>query len=115
MKKDAPSGTAKRLAEALAGARGTPAERIPVHAIRAGEIVGDHTVIFAGPSERLELVHRAHSRDVFASGALRAARFVHGRSPGLYAMADVLAQQSQPRRRAAAAPRRAGARSRSRR
>ena len=88
-KKDSPSGTAKRLAELLAAAR-KAASSIPVHAIRAGDIVGDHTVIFAGPSERLELTHRAQSRDVFAQGALHAARFVVRQPPGLYDMAHVL-------------------------
>ena len=89
-KKDAPSGTAKRLAEVLASARQQPASAIPVHAVRAGDIVGDHTVILAGPSERLELTHRAHSRDVFAQGALRAAQFIVKQKPGLYDMSDVL-------------------------
>ena len=89
-KKDAPSGTAKRLAETLASARGVNPGAIPVHAVRAGDIVGDHTVILAGPSERLELTHRAHSRDAFAQGALQAARFLVGRQPGLYDMSDVL-------------------------
>ena len=89
-KKDAPSGTAKRLADVLAAARKQPAASIPVHAVRAGDIVGDHTVILAGPSERLELTHRAQGRDVFARGALQAARFVKGRPPGLYDMSDVL-------------------------
>jgi len=89
-KKDAPSGTAKRLAETLAQARRQPAGAIPVHAIRAGDIVGDHTVILAGSAERLELTHRAHSRDVFAQGALNAARFVVRQKPGLYDISDVL-------------------------
>ena len=89
-KQDAPSGTAKRLAEGLAVVRGQPAASIPVHPIRAGDIIGDHTVILAGPSERLELVHRAHSRDVFARGALLAARFVYEKPPGLYDMSHVL-------------------------
>ena len=89
-KKDAPSGTAKRLADILASARGQHPEAIPVHAIRAGDIVGDHTVVFAGPSERLEITHRAQSRDVFALGALRAAQFVVTQLPGLYEMLDVL-------------------------
>ncbi len=90
-KQDAPSGTAKRLAELLASVRHQPS--VPVHAIRAGDIVGDHTVILAGPSERLELTHRAHSREVFAQGALRAARFVVTQPPGLYDMAHVLAHR----------------------
>ena len=89
-KKDSPSGTAKRLAEVLAQARQQPAGSIPVHAIRAGDIVGDHTVVLAGPSERLELTHRAHSREVFAQGALRAAQFLATRRPGLYDMSHVL-------------------------
>jgi len=90
-KRDAPSGTAKRLVEALASARKQLPGNIPVHAIRAGDIVGDHTVILAGPSERLELTHRAHAREAFARGALRAARFVIGKKPGLYDMSHVLA------------------------
>ncbi|MBI3312199.1 MAG: 4-hydroxy-tetrahydrodipicolinate reductase [Candidatus Omnitrophica bacterium] len=89
-KQDAPSGTAKRLAEELAASRGQAPASIPVHPIRAGDIVGDHTVILAGPSERLELVHRAHTRDVFARGALRAAKFVSAKPPGLYDMSHVL-------------------------
>jgi len=95
-KKDAPSGTAKRLADVLASARQQPIESVPVHAVRAGDIVGDHSVILAGPSERLELTHRAQSRDVFAKGALRAAQFVVGQPPGLYDMADVL-RAAEPR------------------
>ena len=89
-KKDAPSGTAKRLAEVLAMARKQPPASVPVHAIRAGDIVGDHTVMLAGPAERLELTHRAHSRDVFAQGALKAAQFVVAQKPGLYDMSHVL-------------------------
>ena len=89
-KKDSPSGTAKRLAEVLGQARGATDSTIPVHAVRAGDVVGDHTVIFAGPAERLELTHRAHSRDVFALGALKAARFAIGQRPGLYDMSHVL-------------------------
>ena len=92
-KQDAPSGTAKRLAEVIAKGRRQPVSAIPVHSVRAGDIVGDHTVILAGPAERLELTHRAHSRDVFARGALAAARFVAGRKPGLYDMLDVLRAQ----------------------
>lgn len=89
-KKDAPSGTAKRLAEVLAQARAQETSAIPVHAVRAGDIVGDHTIILAGPAERLELTHRAHSREVFAQGALRAAQFVITQRPGLYDMGAVL-------------------------
>ena len=89
-KKDAPSGTAKRLASVLADARKQPVSAIPVHPVRAGDIVGDHTVILAGPSERLELTHRAQSRDVFAQGALRAAQFAAKQRPGLYDMSHVL-------------------------
>lgn len=89
-KKDAPSGTAKQLVQLVALARRQRPGAIPVHAIRAGEIVGHHTVIFAGPAEHLELTHRAQSRDVFAQGALRAAAFVARHRPGLYDMSHVL-------------------------
>jgi 4-hydroxy-tetrahydrodipicolinate reductase len=107
MKKDAPSGTAKRLAEILTEVRqlsyqsdtrhgrfGIVGERTPnevgVHAVRGGDVVGDHTVIYAAMGERVELTHKASSRDTFARGALRAALWAHGRSPGLYDMQDVL-------------------------
>jgi len=106
-KKDAPSGTALGLAEAAAegmgvdlesvavyGRRGMvgqrPAGQIGIHAVRGGDIVGDHEVLFAGDGEYLQLVHRATSREAFAVGALRAAVWVHGREPGLYDMLDVL-------------------------
>ncbi len=106
-KKDSPSGSAIRLAEkacnelgisypeqsvhgrqGIVGAR--PREEIGVHAVRGGDVTGDHTVLFLGKGERLELTHRAHSRDTFAAGALRAARFVVTAQPGLYDMQDVL-------------------------
>ena len=107
MKKDAPSGTAKTLAEILAevrklqfdkaarhGRTGIVGERtsseIGVHSIRGGDVVGDHTVIFANAGERLELTHKASSRDTFANGALRAALWVVNQKPGLYDMQDVL-------------------------
>jgi 4-hydroxy-tetrahydrodipicolinate reductase len=107
LKKDAPSGTAKTLAEILAGVRklqlekaarhgraGIVGERtaaeIGIHSIRGGDVVGDHTVIFANAGERLELTHKASSRDTFASGALRAALWVVKQKPGLYDMQDVL-------------------------
>jgi 4-hydroxy-tetrahydrodipicolinate reductase len=61
-----------------------------MHALRGGDVIGDHTVHFLGQGERLELTHRATSRDLFARGALRAARFVVGKPPGRYAMADVI-------------------------
>lgn len=106
-KKDSPSGTALRLAETAATARGfkldevaahgrqglvgeRPANQIGIHAIRAGDVVGDHTVLFATEGERLELTHRASSRDCLAMGALRAAPWITGRTPGLYSMLDVL-------------------------
>lgn len=90
-KKDSPSGTAKRLAEEILDAKGKGKKSdIPIHAIRAGDIVGDHTVIFAGENERIEVTHRAHSRDVLARGALRACEFIVGKSPKLYNMQDVL-------------------------
>jgi 4-hydroxy-tetrahydrodipicolinate reductase len=89
MKKDAPSGTAKTLAEVLKAAKKTQSE-IPIQSIREGDVVGEHTVIFSGPSERLELTHRAASREIFARGALRAAKWIINQPPGLYSMQDVL-------------------------
>ena len=89
MKKDAPSGTAKTLAEVLKAAKKTQSE-IQIQSIREGDVVGEHTVIFSGPSERLELTHRAVSREIFARGALRAAKWIIGKPPGLYSMQDVL-------------------------
>ena len=74
--------------EGLIGER--PAAEIGVHSIRGGDVVGDHTVTFAGRGERLELTHKASSRETFAAGALRAAGWAVGRSPGLYTMEDVL-------------------------
>jgi 4-hydroxy-tetrahydrodipicolinate reductase len=106
-KKDAPSGTATTLLEILGAVRklqlketlrhgrhGITGERtsaeIGVHAIRGGDVVGDHTVIFAADGERLELTHKASSRDTFANGALRAAQWIVGKKPGIYDMQDVL-------------------------
>jgi 4-hydroxy-tetrahydrodipicolinate reductase len=89
MKKDAPSGTAKALAETLKAARKMKNE-VPIQSIREGDVVGEHTVIFSGPGERLELTHRAASREIFARGALRAADWVIGKPAGLYSMQDVL-------------------------
>jgi 4-hydroxy-tetrahydrodipicolinate reductase len=89
MKKDAPSGTAKTLAGVLKAAQKIRT-KIPIQSIREGEVVGEHTVIFSGPGERLELTHRAASREIFARGALRAAKWIIGRPPGLYSMQDVL-------------------------
>jgi 4-hydroxy-tetrahydrodipicolinate reductase len=89
MKKDAPSGTAKTLAEVLKEAQKIGSE-VPIQSIREGNVVGEHTVIFSGPGERLELTHRAASREIFARGALRAAKWIMGRPPGLYSMQDVL-------------------------
>ncbi|MGD0263418.1 MAG: 4-hydroxy-tetrahydrodipicolinate reductase [Candidatus Methylomirabilota bacterium] len=106
-KKDSPSGTAEKMAQVLAEALGRdlrkvgvygrhgmvgerPKEEIAVHAIRAGDIVGEHMILFGGMGERIEITHRAHSRDNFAFGALRAAKWVVGRPPGLYDMLDVL-------------------------
>ena len=106
-KKDAPSGTARRLAEVVLEARGgsydedvqhgregivgeRPRGEVGMHALRGSDVAGDHTVIFAGPNERIELTHRAHSREVFAQGALRCARWLSGKAPGIYTMKDVL-------------------------
>jgi 4-hydroxy-tetrahydrodipicolinate reductase len=107
LKVDAPSGTALKLGEVAAAARGASLERSAVHGrhgvtgerkagtigfsvARGGDIVGDHTVFFAGPGERIEITHRASSRATYAQGAMRAAQFLHGRPPGLYDMQDVL-------------------------
>jgi 4-hydroxy-tetrahydrodipicolinate reductase len=107
LKKDSPSGTATTLAEILAevrqfqlkealrhGRTGLVGERtsaeIGMHAVRGGDVVGDHTVIFAANGERVELTHKASSRDTLANGALRAAQWVVGKPPGLYSMQDVL-------------------------
>lgn len=106
-KKDAPSGTAARLAEILCEARGLDpardvrhgregivgarhANEIGMHAVRGGDVIGDHTVFFAAQGERLEITHRATSRETFARGALRAARWALSQEPGLYSMEDVL-------------------------
>ena len=87
MKKDAPSGTAKTLGEILKQALKI---EIPIESVREGDVVGEHTVSFVGPGERLELTHRAGSREIFARGALRAANWVVGKPAGLYSMQDVL-------------------------
>ena len=87
MKKDAPSGTAKMLAEILKAVRSS---EIPIQSIREGDVVGEHSVMLSGPGERLELTHRAASREIFATGALRAAKWVVGKPPKLYSMQDVL-------------------------
>jgi len=103
-KKDSPSGTAAKLAEGIAKARpgagvvhgraglvgARKSEEIGMHSLRGGDVVGEHTVIFAGEGERFELTHRAHSRRTFARGALRAIHFIYGKKPGLYTMTDVL-------------------------
>ena len=86
-KKDSPSGTAKRLGEAVSKVRG---ETPPIESIREGDIVGDHSVIFKGENEKIELKHSAYSRDTFARGALDAAKFIAGRKSGLYSMFDVI-------------------------
>ncbi len=106
-KEDAPSGTANMLAETIAdvrdldlddvradGRKGFVGERssdeIGIAALRGGDVVGDHTVILAGEGERIELTHKASSRETFARGALRAAKFLADQKPGLYSMKDVL-------------------------
>jgi 4-hydroxy-tetrahydrodipicolinate reductase len=107
LKKDAPSGTALKIAEVLAcsvnrdlnqvgvfARKGMIGERakgeIGVQTVRAGDIVGDHTILFGGMGERIEVTHRASSRDTFAQGALRAAKWIVRQPPGLYDMMDVL-------------------------
>ena len=87
MKKDAPSGTAKTLTEVLKAVRES---EVPIQSIREGDVVGEHAVIFSGPGESLELSHRAASRGIFALGALRAAKWIINKPPGLYSMQHVL-------------------------
>jgi 4-hydroxy-tetrahydrodipicolinate reductase len=87
MKKDAPSGTAKTLAEILKAMRNS---EIPIQSIREGDVVGEHSVVFSGADERLELTHRAATRGIFARGALRAAKWIVDKPPGLYSMQNVL-------------------------
>ena len=103
-KKDSPSGTAAKLAEAIAKARPGSAVvhgreglvgarksgEIGMHSLRGGDVTGEHTVIFAGEGERFELTHRAHSRRTFARGTIKAIHFIRGKKPGLYTMDDVL-------------------------
>jgi len=89
MKKDAPSGTAKTLADVLKTVQEIQSE-IPIQSIREGEVVGEHTVIFSEPGERVELTHRAANREIFARGALRATKWIMGKPVGLYSMQDVL-------------------------
>ena len=107
LKKDAPSGTAMKMAQVIADKlernldevgvytrKGLIGERtkkeLGIQTVRAGDIVGEHTVIFGGIGERLEFIHRAHSRDNFAKGAIRAARWIVDQKNGLYDMQDVL-------------------------
>lgn len=105
-KVDAPSGTAKKIGEVIARSYGKTYEEtanlgrkqkgprkkgeIGIHALRAGSIVGEHRIIFAGGGEHIEITHRAESRDAFAHGALKAAEWIVGKEPGLYGMNDVL-------------------------
>ena len=108
MKVDAPSGTALLLGEAAAAGRGVPLSEAAVRgrdgltgarergtigfaSLRGGTVVGDHSVVFAGEGERIELTHRAEDRAIFARGAIRAALWARGRKPGVYSMADVIA------------------------
>lgn len=89
-KKDKHSGTAQTLARILAKGRKKEPSAINIHSLRGGDVVGDHTVVFSTTGERVELVHKASSRDTFASGALRAAQWIAGKPAGLYDMQDVL-------------------------
>ncbi len=103
-KKDSPSGTAARIAEAIELARpGTerihgragmlgarPGNELGIHSLRGGDVTGEHTVVFAGEGERFEITHRAHSRRTFARGTIRAIRFIMGKPAGRYTMNDVL-------------------------
>jgi 4-hydroxy-tetrahydrodipicolinate reductase len=88
-KKDAPSGTALRLAQAIASG-GVTMEASAIRSIREGEVVGTHTIAIEGPGEVIELTHRATTRDLFAHGALRCCAFLAGRPAGWYTMEDVV-------------------------
>ena len=87
-KLDAPSGTARSLAEAVGRGLGKPMDPSRIHAIRAGDVVGDHEVTFSGPGERVTVAHRATSRDLFALGALRMARWLAAQRPGMHTYDD---------------------------
>ncbi|MBM4055715.1 MAG: 4-hydroxy-tetrahydrodipicolinate reductase [Planctomycetes bacterium] len=106
-KKDSPSGTALRLAEKICDATGLnkeknviygrqgiigerPSNQIGIHAVRSGDVIGDHTVVFGALGERLEITHKAHTRDTFARGAVHTAKIIAKKQPGMYTMADVL-------------------------
>lgn len=89
-KKDAPSGTAVRLLETIRRTRGSALPDDRVHALRAGDIIGEHSIRFAGPGEIIELSHRATTRDLFVLGALRAAAWIRDQPPGRYTINDVL-------------------------
>ncbi|MCF6154756.1 MAG: 4-hydroxy-tetrahydrodipicolinate reductase [Candidatus Brocadia sp.] len=110
-KKDSPSGTALRIAEKVCEVTGRkmdedviygrsgisgerPMNQVGIHAVRSGDVIGDHTVIFGSLGERIEITHRAHTRDTFVRGAIRAAKFIAKKPPGMYSMSDVL--QIQP-------------------
>ena len=86
-KKDSPSGTAKKLAEVITQ---VTKKDVPMHSIRLGDIFGDHCIVFCGNSERIEIKHQAHSRDLFVVGALKAAKWIFDKPAGLYSMQDVL-------------------------
>lgn len=110
-KKDSPSGTATALANIILKARDFPQEsiihgrrgtsltrsnqEIAIHSLRAGDTIGEHTIIFSGPGERLELIHKASDRCIFAQGALKAAQWIIHQKPGLYAMKDIFKTRSQ--------------------
>jgi 4-hydroxy-tetrahydrodipicolinate reductase len=112
-KKDSPSGTALALGRAVADARGVDFERVAQReragaredstigfaSVRAGDIVGEHTVLFAGEGERVELTHRASDRTIFARGALRAAAWIADRPPGRFTLADVIGAEAMGRSR----------------
>ncbi|GAH62670.1 unnamed protein product [marine sediment metagenome] len=91
-KKDAPSGTAKKLAQEIAKAKGVNLDEVAIgiHSIRSGDITGEHTVMFTALGERIELTHKAHNRDTFAYGTIQAIKFMEGKPAGFYEMKDVL-------------------------
>jgi 4-hydroxy-tetrahydrodipicolinate reductase len=96
-KKDAPSGTAKKAAQIIAKALGRSEDSVKIKSIRQGDVVGDHTVIFSAPHERIEIAHHAHSRETFAAGVMKAIRHVvkKGKPGVVHDMQDVLGLRSQ--------------------
>lgn len=89
-KKDAPSGTAKILKENIAKVQKQKYSNIKIHSVRVGDIIGEHKVMFVAKGESIEIIHKVYSREIFAYGAILAAKFLSSQKPGLYNMQDIL-------------------------